>query len=494
MKISTLLSSKSILKNFGLYTIILFFAILSAIIPLSLDDYAWKSKVGINRMHHWFHDYNGRYLSNLLEIAAVRSSIAQILIMTIFSSLLIIMLRQLTFRNSKSISYILILLIVMMLPIPLFAETFGWVAGYVNYVTSASLLLYILKVYFEQYNRNGFHPLQQAWYFVIGITTTLLVEHVTLYLIILALCANIFYFYKRRKIKLVYFNFLIAHCIGASIMFSNSAYRQVTAGKDPYRSVEKHTSILDSINHLYLYNITPYFFSTNTLLLALLLVVASIIMYVHKGKALYINLIFISVVFVSLLFTMINRTNLNRVIFNEALIMISGTLFFVLITTFPIFIWQNLERSRLSQRIFLYYASAIFLTLPFLVITPFSARCTFASHIFIVLILLELIKYIMKNARFRWNPRWNNYLATVVMSTLILSYIAPISVNKYIDYSRSEKLLNMKHFPKSVTLQKVPFEEFHKIINFQENDWMVPAYKEVHKVPKETEVKIKPQQ
>ncbi|RZI04644.1 hypothetical protein [Staphylococcus condimenti] len=78
------------------------------------------------------------------------------------------------------------------------------------------------------------------------------------------------------------------------------------------------------------------------------------------------------------------------------------------------------------------------------------------------------------------------------MSTLILSYIMPISVNKYIDYSRSEKLLHMKHFPNSVTLQKVPFEEFHKIINFQENDWMVPAYKEVHKVPKETEIKIKP--
>lgn len=150
MKISTLLSSKSILKNFGLYTIILFFAILSAIIPLSLDDYAWKSKVGINRMHHWFHDYNGRYLSNLLELAAVRSSIAQILIMTIFSSLLIIMLRQLTFRNTKSISYILILLIVMMLPIPLFAETFGWVAGYVNYVTSATTSM----VFCYRYHHN----------------------------------------------------------------------------------------------------------------------------------------------------------------------------------------------------------------------------------------------------------------------------------------------------------------------------------------------------
>lgn len=488
---------KSLSPNFskqkiGLYIVILFFAILSSLIPLSLDDYAWKSEVGIERMHQWFHDYNGRYLSNLLEIAAVRAPIVQTIMMTFFSSLLIVTLRQLTFRNSRSISYILILLIVMMLPIPLFAETFGWVAGYVNYVTSAALMLYILKVYFEQYDRRETDVIQLIWYFAVGVIASLLVEHVTLYLIATAFGSIIFYFYKFRKIKMVYFVFLIAHCVGAVIMFTNSAYRQVTAGKDPYRSVEQHTSMLGNITHLYLYNITPYFFTTNTLLLALLLIIVSIITYIHRSRTLTINIIFISILFIGLLFTMINRANLTRMIVNETTIIIAGILFLCLIVTFPIFIWKNLQWSHLSQRIFFYYASAIFLTLPFFVITPYSARCAFASHIFIILILLEMMKYILQHIHFKWPSKWNRNLAIVVMLTLTLSYLAPISVNKYVDYSRSEKLLHMHHYPKKITIEKVPFEEFHKIINFQDNAWMVPAYKEIHKVPRNVEVKIKP--
>ncbi|GEP85227.1 glucosyltransferase [Staphylococcus piscifermentans] len=488
---------KSLFPNFsvqkvGLYIVILFFAILSALIPLSLDDYAWKSDVGIERMHQWFHDYNGRYLSNLLEIAAVRTPIVQVVTMTFFSSLLIVMLRQLTFRNSRSISYILILLVVMMLPIPLFAETFGWVAGYVNYVTSAVLMLYILKIYFEQYDRNSANVIQLIWYFLVGVIASLLVEHVTLYLIVIAFGAVIFYFYKFKKLKMVYFVFLIAHCVGAVMMFTNSAYRQVTAGKDHYRSVEQHTSMLGNITHLYLYNITPYFFTTNTLLLALLLMIVCIVTYMHRGQTLPVNIVFISILFIGLLFTMINRTNLTRMIVNETTIVIAGILFLCLIVIFPIFIWKNLQWSHLSQRIFFYYTSAIFLTLPFFVITPYSARCDFASQIFIILILLEMTKYILQNLHLKWPSKWSKNLAIIVMLALTLSYLAPISVNKYIDYSRSEKLLHMHHFPKEITIQRVPFEEFHKIVNFPNNSWMVSAYKEVHKVPRNVEVKIKP--
>ncbi|XVK01651.1 hypothetical protein NR806_07665 [Staphylococcus lugdunensis] len=90
-----------VLKNYQSVFIILFFLLLSAITPLSGDDWTWRTHVGMDRLKSFFYDYNGRYISNIIEIIFVRSSFIRVIGMTIFSSLLILLMSRLAYKNAR---------------------------------------------------------------------------------------------------------------------------------------------------------------------------------------------------------------------------------------------------------------------------------------------------------------------------------------------------------------------------------------------------------
>ena len=129
------------MKIFKIKPIILigvFFFIMSILIPLTGDDWTWKSERGIERLKSGFSGYNGRYISNLLEIISVRFELFKIFLMTCFSTLLIFFMSKLVFREDSNNRSIYVLVLVILMPITIFQQTFGWVAGYVNYVISVS--------------------------------------------------------------------------------------------------------------------------------------------------------------------------------------------------------------------------------------------------------------------------------------------------------------------------------------------------------------------
>ena len=53
-------------------------AILCYLFPYTGDDWAWGSKIGIDRLNNWFENYNGRYVGNLIVLAMTRSNPIQI--------------------------------------------------------------------------------------------------------------------------------------------------------------------------------------------------------------------------------------------------------------------------------------------------------------------------------------------------------------------------------------------------------------------------------
>lgn len=50
-------------------------AILCYLFPYTGDDWAWGSKIGIDRLNNWFENYNGRYVGNLIVLAMTRSNL-----------------------------------------------------------------------------------------------------------------------------------------------------------------------------------------------------------------------------------------------------------------------------------------------------------------------------------------------------------------------------------------------------------------------------------
>ncbi|MEY8598320.1 DUF6056 family protein, partial [Mammaliicoccus lentus] len=173
-------------KDLYIYlSLFVFFLIMSTLIPLTGDDLTWKSYLGMERLKSFFENYNGRYMSNILEIIFVRFTLVRILGMAICSSLFIIFMYKISTNKKNPLFIFYILFLVLLMPLSVFSQTLGWTAGYVNYVISVTILLYFISLY-KQKKYIKLNYLNIILYFLFSVIAMLIVEHVTLYLLLIS--------------------------------------------------------------------------------------------------------------------------------------------------------------------------------------------------------------------------------------------------------------------------------------------------------------------
>src|SRR5699024_10822162 len=153
--------------------------------------------------------------------------------MSFFSTVLIVFISIIIFEKRWMNRLFVVLCLVMVLPLSVFAQTFGWTAGYVNYVTSVVLILLFLLIY-RYILRSTEYDLSVAlllMLFLISYSSALFVEHVTLYLLFLSLCVNIYYIYINKLISKPLIISFVGFFLGSITMFSNSAYISIFIGE-----------------------------------------------------------------------------------------------------------------------------------------------------------------------------------------------------------------------------------------------------------------------
>lgn len=70
--------------------IFIFFIILGFITPLTGDDWTWGSSIGLHRLSTGYVGYNGRVVSNTLEVLISRYALIRVPLYAIINMLLII--------------------------------------------------------------------------------------------------------------------------------------------------------------------------------------------------------------------------------------------------------------------------------------------------------------------------------------------------------------------------------------------------------------------
>ena len=65
-----ILKDKKLLCLIGAFLVL--YVIMLLIIPENLDDWAWGSKEGIDRLKEGFQGYNGRYVSNIIAMGMTK--------------------------------------------------------------------------------------------------------------------------------------------------------------------------------------------------------------------------------------------------------------------------------------------------------------------------------------------------------------------------------------------------------------------------------------
>lgn len=267
-------SRKSII--YGAIFVVLFF--ICFLFPYSGDDWAWGSKIGIERLNTWFDNYSGRYFGNLIVLALTRSSFLKALAMSCCLGGIIVILNEITQRQKCALCFIVLALAYM--PVTLLRQSVVWTSGFSNYTTSIFFTLiyiyYVRKIYTEKPENSYIISVIMV---ILGFLNTLIVEHLTIYNIVLGIYVIVFTLIKYRKVYIQHIAYLLGCILGTIMMFSNSVYSSVAKGKDEYRTITSDKGIISRAYDSFIHVIVKEGFLNNFILLGCLIVVCLIVWF-----------------------------------------------------------------------------------------------------------------------------------------------------------------------------------------------------------------------
>ncbi|MDE6110419.1 MAG: MscL family protein [Eubacterium sp.] len=427
--------------------VLLFF--LCMLFPYSGDDWAWGSQIGLDRLSNWFDNYSGRYFGNLIVLALTRSNLLKSVAMSFCLTGIIAFVNKLTEKQKNGIFIISSLLIFM--PVALLRQAVVWTSGFANYTTSIFLTLiyiyYVKNIYDE--NKPKQSPLAAVPLLILGAANTLIVEHLTLYNVVLAVYVIVFTIVKFKKAYIQHIAYFIGTVAGTLLMFSNSVYRSVADGSDSYRTIGKGGFISRAID-AFLDTIVTEGFINNFILNIFLAVVCLVIWLKVKDKlsklSKFLGSMSIAVIIAfassSLVLNIISLiTNSNGIKPWHLLRYVQGAAAIAYIVAFVVFLFILPFEINKKVKLFFILGSTGCMIAPLLVVTPIGSRCFFASYVMMIYLAMELYSLFDENVKDKCAKISRAAMIITIAGVIYLFYIyATIAVcsNKRIEKAQQD--------------------------------------------------------
>lgn len=207
---------------------LVFYTWLAAQTPYAWDDWTWGQALGIERFLTG--SLNCRYAGNLVEIIITRSVPVKDIFMGLCFALLpvsfLAVLRQTDGEpNRPWMTLVLANILILCMPRGMWRQTYGWIAGFANYVPSALLMLLCHGLLLRK--REKATPLAMLGAFALGLVSQLFLENTAIYLTAAALFFVVLRWVLDKKPDGVLIAFFIAAALGLVIMFSSSIYGEL---------------------------------------------------------------------------------------------------------------------------------------------------------------------------------------------------------------------------------------------------------------------------
>ena len=128
---------------YEIIVIFIVYLVIGRLLIHSGDDWAWGGEIGMERLRNSFDNYNGRYIGNLVEMLITRNMIMRLIIYSLVNTGIVFLLYELLNRKFEPRYFFLIMLLI---PIDIYKQTYGWLAGFANYNISTFFILLIFNM------------------------------------------------------------------------------------------------------------------------------------------------------------------------------------------------------------------------------------------------------------------------------------------------------------------------------------------------------------
>ena len=478
--------------------------------PYGLDDWQWGVSIGLEQLKTA--SLNSRYAGNALEVVVSRSKVLKTLLLgsmetltPLFSVLLVQHWRETKGEKTANDRFLALLLVManlvyLTLPREVWAQTFGWVAGFSNYGFSAFLLVVSQGILLSGREPGKRHSLGYLIFsFFIGLITQLVLENITIFMVGLAVFAALIQLLSYRRCSLVTIAFLIGVVSGALIMFSGNIYRSLlttghTEGVGRYLSFSVDMKLPELIPFLYyraLYLLPGNLWGNNWLVctvIALCIAAAAkntqpILKFVITGICLCFALFFILNRFVGPIENYIPR-------WSDVLSQRLHFLFFWLILFFVGICFRK-EKTKRNILIFLWILSPLAIA-PMVAVTSIPGRCFLPSAVFLGEFCLLLLQ--------QEAEEFSNLLQKIGMIALGAALLA-FSMRMMVIFGslgkaerQREALINGARETKafSLYLPDYPYEYDHFITEPLKGGGQILYFREFYQIPDSMELLFDP--
>lgn len=465
--------------------------------PYTGDDWAWGSKIGIERLKLWFDNYNGRYVGNLVVLAMTRSNLLKTVTMS-FCLTGIIFCAESIFKR-KWVFYASTVVLAL-IPKLILRQAVVWTAGFSNYVTSLFLtLVYIAYIYpifnkDKEYLKTRFRVWHCLPLFVLAAANTLIVEHLTIYNVVLAVGVLIYTIVCYRKIFIPHLVYFAGSVAGAVYMFSNSAYHTIAQNQDGYRQMADGGVLVRAL-HNYVNEIAKHLCLNNVWVNLAILIVCWLLycqikeQMIIKNEKLLAKLSLTVIMFYNVWallssFGIATWTKQKYLLHAEAILVV---LYMTALISFTVM--AAVHAGRLWEILF-WDASIVCIAAPLLVVNPIGERCFFATYIMFAMLLMELacmmeheaLKKVLKGKAFSY--------ACMVISLAGLAFYLNIFTSIYqTDQARLARIERQVAKGKtSVEILHLPYESYLWTSTPEKEPW-IERYKLFHGLPEDLELK-----
>lgn len=416
-------------KAFLIYGLIFaFFAILSYLFPYTGDDWAWGSEIGLQRLQSGFSDYNGRYAGNILVLLLTRNKLLNVLFMsTTFFVCCTCCDKYVTDKKESNITYTLLAVILfLVMPRDIFAQSVVWTSGFANYVPSVIIsAIYVImfkKIFYDEL--RPFSNKMTVAIFFMALVGALFIEHITIFNVFLGTFAVIYCRVKYKKHYVFNYSFLIGSVIGSIIMFSNSAYHNVIQGADPYRSVSSNIFGFLYTIFTHTYEIISNLILSNYVMCLIISVLTVVLVYNSYKNNKHKNVVKISTV-VNILclisffgYFIYNRLPLPVNLLTKFVMILIAIVYVISLTVNILLCIKGRERIKILFPLF----CILVMCAPLLIVNPIGPRCFFSSYLFLMIFTIALFDYVTKKVKrnsMLFFPACFAALAVIYMSIFI---------------------------------------------------------------------------
>lgn len=471
----------------------LFTALLCYLFPYSGDDWAWGSQIGIDRLNVWFADYNGRYVGNLIEIAMTHSNLIKTLVMALGLTGIIYLAERI---SGHPWAFYVTLVCLILMPRPVLRQAVIWTAGYSNYVTSIFFTLVFIAYVYPIFQREM--PKRKLWHciplLVLGVISTLIVEHITIYNVVLSVGVIIYTIAAHRRIIASHAAYFLGAVAGTVYMFSNGAYHSIANNQDEYRQMAKDDIIGQSIQN-YVQIITRNLTLVNVcvnlaILIVCFLLFRQCIAITERKWVRYIGQCCLIVMTAFNAWALLSYLGIYDYTKQDLLLYTEAILVIIYILALIIFCIQVGLRKKCLWKLLFWNAGILCVTAPLLVVNPIGERCFFATYILFILLLLELGTQLEGNTVSDiLNGKLLRQICISISVAGLAFYLNIFTSIHQADCDRLERIRQQVADGKtSVEILYLPYEEYVWTATPTEEAW-AERYKLFYGLPEDLELK-----